>query len=195
MKRWMRQILLFAIALITSAAFVGCGSTAVAIPENMTGKVYTQSNMWENSGHISSVNYSVGRKIPVNTEVKILSMSSGEIVFVDTRYPEVKLIFDNIEKYSKMETAALSRLYFRPNKVDLNRFTKKEQAFIKSFNGFYKPGVTKEALLVARGYPPKHRTPTLAYDSWAYWRNKWVSKNIEFKNNKTVSVNGQLLTE
>jgi hypothetical protein len=195
MKIRMKQILLFAIALIASAGFVGCGASAVAIPENMTGKVYTQVNMWENKGHISSVNYSVGRKIPVNTEVKILSMTSKNIVFVEAKYPDIKLTIDNIEKYSMTDTAALSKLYFAPKKVNLRKFTKKEQEFINTFNGFYKTGISKEAMIVARGYPPKHKTPTMKYDSWSYWRNKWVSKTVEFKNNKTVSVNGQALTE
>jgi hypothetical protein len=190
MKRWMKQAILLAIAAIGAACFSGCGAKSVAVPQNLTGKVYTQVTMWEEKGKISSVNYSIGRKIPVNTEVKILSMSSKEIVFEEAAFPGVKISLINIEKYSQMGTAELAAQYFGAEKVDLSKFTKEEQAFIKNFNGVYKAGITKEALIVARGYPSRHATPTLQYDTWKYWRNKWVTKNVGFENNKVTTFNG-----
>jgi len=195
MNQWIRRSILFIIAVVAVAGFSGCGAAKVEVPQYLTGKVYTQVTMWEEKGHISTLNYSVGRKIPVNTEVKILSMSSKGIVFEDVRIPGIKLSLDNIEKYSQTPTAQLAPLYFAPTKVDLSKFTKKEQNFIKSFDGFYNDGagISKEALIVARGYPPKHMTQTLKYDTWKYWRNRRVTKNVGFENNKLKTYNGQIL--
>lgn len=193
MKQWMKQVVLFAIAAIAAAGFAGCGASNVEVPQNLTGKVYTQVTMWEGNGQISSINYSTGRKIPVNTEVKIISMTSKAIVFEQVAYPGIKLSLINVQKYSQMGTAELSAQYFGPKKVDLSKFTKAERAFINDFDGFYKEGISKKALIVARGYPSKHATPTLEYDTWKYWRNKWVTKNIGFKDNKVVTMNGQPL--
>jgi len=193
MSQWIRQSILFIIAAIAVAGFSGCGAAKVEVPGNLTGKVYTQVTMWEEKGHISTLNYSVGRKIPVNTEVKILSMSSKGIVFEDIRIPGIRLTLDNIQKYSQTNTIKLAPLYFAPAKADLSKFTEQEQGFIKNFDGFYKAGISKEALIVARGYPPKHMTPSLKYDTWKYWRNRWVTKNVGFENNKLKTFNGQPL--
>ncbi len=193
MNNWMKQLTLLAIALIAFVSFTGCGATEVAVPKNLSGKVYTQFNMWEEKGHIHATNYSVGRKIPVNTEVKIISMSSKNVVFEDTRFPGVKLSLDNVEKHTQMSTVELSAQYFGAGKVNVSKFSKDEQSFIKDFVGFYKKGISKEALIVARGYPPRHETPSLKYDTWRYWRNRWVSKNVNFENNKVKSLNGQPL--
>lgn len=193
MKQWMKQALLLIIATIAAIGFSGCGTAAVEVPQSLKGSVYTQVTMWEGNGQISSINYSTGRKIPVNTEVKIISMTSKAIVFEEAAHPGIKLSLINVQKYSQMDTATLSAQYFAPKKVNLSKFTPNERAFINDFDGFYKTGISKEALIVARGYPSKHATPTLEYDTWKYWRNKWVTKNIGFKDNKVTTLNGQPL--
>jgi len=191
MRRWIKQAILLTIAAVAAAGFAGCGSATVEVPQNLTGKVYTQVSMWEEKGVISSVNYATGRKIPVNTEVKILSMSSKDVVFEETAFPGIKLTLLNVEKYSQMGTAELSALLFGAKKVDLSKFTNQEQQFIKNFDGTtYKAGITKEAMIVARGYPSKHATPTLKYDTWKYWRNRWITNDIGFENNKVTTVDG-----
>jgi len=193
MMKWMAKVTMMMAALGVAYMFTGCSGAKVETPKELTGNVYTQVNMWENGGHITVVNYSVGRKIPVNSEVKIFEMTEKTIIFEMVKFPGVKLQIDNIEKYSMTGTAELSKAYFGPAKVDLSKFTKSEQAFIESFDGFYKAGISKEAMVVARGYPPKHMTPTLKYDSWKYWRNKWATKIVGFKDNKSVTVNGEPL--
>ncbi|RLA73403.1 MAG: hypothetical protein DRG24_00215 [Epsilonproteobacteria bacterium] len=193
MKRWMKQAVFFMIAAVAVSSFTGCGATKVEVPKNLTGSVYTQFNMWEEKGHINAINYSVGRKIPANTEVKIISMSSNNIVFEDIRFPDVKLSLDNSEKHTQMNTVQLAAQYFGSSKVNVSKFTKAEQAFIIDFAGFYTKGISKEAMIVARGYPPKHETPSLKYDQWRYWRNRWVSNYLNFKDNKAVAFKGQQL--
>jgi len=193
MMKWLAKALLLLTAVGAVYSFTGCSGAKVETPKDLTGKVYTQVNMWENGGHISYVNYSVGRKIPVNSEVKILEMTEKTITFEMAKFPGVALQFDNIDKYSQTGTAELAKQLFGSAKVDLSKFSKKEQEFIASFDGFYKAGISKEAMVVARGYPPKHMTPTLKYDAWKYWRNKWATKIVGFKDNKSVTVNGEPL--
>jgi len=163
MRRWMKHAIIFMIAAFAAASFSGCGAAKVDIPQNLTNKVYTQVTMWEDKGRVYSLNYSVTNKIPVNTEVHILSMSSKEIVF-EVGYSGQKVTFINIQKYSQMDTASLAARLFGPKKVNLSKFTKKEQSFIKTFAGFYQAGISKEALIVARGYPSQHATSSLKSD-------------------------------
>jgi hypothetical protein len=54
--------------------------------------------------------------------------------------------------------------------------------------GIIVDGMSKNAVLVAYGYPPEHRTGSLYSDRWIYWRNKFVTFSICFdKNDRTVS--------
>ncbi len=196
MRQWFKPLTVLIIAIAAATAFSGCGRAAgvkVEVPKQMSGTVYTQTAMWEDKGKINGINYSVGRKIPVNTAVKIISMSSKEITFEEVAHPGIQLTYINVNKYTMRTSEELLPLYFGAKKVNLSKFTKNEQTFINDFAGFYKAGISKEALIVARGYPPKHATASLEYDTWKYWRNKWVYKTISFKDKKTYMLNGNPL--
>jgi len=48
-----------------------------------------------------------------------------------------------------------------------SKFNGEEKENIKK--GTIAEGMSKEAVLMAYGYPPSHRTAALASDEWAYW--------------------------
>jgi hypothetical protein len=48
-----------------------------------------------------------------------------------------------------------------------NKFEKQIQ------QGIVEPGMTKQEVLMALGYPPAHRTPSIEQPIWTYWRNRW----------------------
>ena len=41
-------------------------------------------------------------------------------------------------------------------------------------------GMTKEQVLMARGYPPGHETPSLDGDRWTYWSSRLVKHTLVF---------------
>jgi hypothetical protein len=41
--------------------------------------------------------------------------------------------------------------------------------------------MTKEQVLMARGYPPAHETPSLDLDTWKYWSSRFVTQTIAFE--------------
>lgn len=45
--------------------------------------------------------------------------------------------------------------------------------------------MTKEEVLIARGYPPSHATLSLDSDQWRFWQNRWDTIIVQF-NNGTV---------
>lgn len=73
---------------------------------------------------------------------------------------------------------------FGENPVDLSRFSTEEQAAIRA--GRVEPGLSKEAVIVARGYPPAHKTPDLESDDWHYWNGRFNSRIYHFKAGKFV---------
>ena len=48
-------------------------------------------------------------------------------------------------------------------------------------------GMSKEALIMSLGYPPKHMTPSLERDYWQYWKNRFKSFAVKFDENGLVS--------
>jgi hypothetical protein len=50
-------------------------------------------------------------------------------------------------------------------------------------------GMSKEAALMARGYPPYHRTPNgIASDEWLYYENTGVTTRVRFENGNLSQV-------
>lgn len=48
--------------------------------------------------------------------------------------------------------------------------------------------MSKDAVLVAIGYPPITRTPTLESDDWTYWSNRFNTFIVYFENGKVSRI-------
>jgi len=48
--------------------------------------------------------------------------------------------------------------------------------------------MSKEAVIAAYGYPPKHRTPALTSNAWTYWDARYERRIVTFKNNKIAKI-------
>ena len=51
-------------------------------------------------------------------------------------------------------------------------------------NGDMRKGMTKELVLLARGHPPAHETPSIEGDRWVYWSSRFVKLTIVFVNGR-----------
>ncbi len=68
--------------------------------------------------------------------------------------------------------------------VSLDHFSEIDRKGIKA--GKVYTGMSKEGVLTAFGYPAVHGTPSLESDRWTYWRNRFVTKVVEFDSNGHV---------
>lgn len=75
---------------------------------------------------------------------------------------------------------------FASTKVSLEQFTELERKAIRA--GEVKAGMSKAAVIVAIGYPPKHRTASLESDSWRYWQNRFNTFVVVFKDEKVDAI-------
>lgn len=165
----------------------GCGAAKLTPSQEADVKskspMYTQVSMWTEKGHIIATNYKKGVFIPVNSKVIISEVSSNAIVMI---FNDQEIVIKNIEGYTKVNISQLLARSFSKTKVDLSKFTKTEQDNIKK--GMVKIGMSKEAVVVARGYPPAHRTISLKENSWRYWTNRFNTNVYEFKDNKVSKI-------
>lgn len=172
------------IALFAAAVLAGCAGKS-PIPQKEGKTAITQINMWSYQGELETTHYSVDTLIPVNSEVQIVNTTGKTITFVvqDTGM-EVTLV--NKEKYTGMGIEGIYDRYFGDSRVDLSKFSSLEREAIEE--GQVVPGMSKDAVLVARGYPPAHRTPTLESDSWRYWQSRFDTIVVNFEDGEVVNI-------
>ncbi len=165
-----------------------CSIAFAAAPEGEA--YYTKANIWyEDAEKPILVNYHTGIMIPVGTKVKIVTFKKDKMQFATES--GVTLTFVNSPKYSNITLQELFDRYFSKESVagwggPLSRFNGKERDHIKK--GTIGEGMSKEAVAMAYGYPPGHRTPSLAGDTWAYWDSRFISFLAHFQNNRLTKI-------
>ena len=172
------------IALFAAAVLAGCAGKS-PIPQTEGKTATTQINMWSYKGELETTHYAVDTLIPVNSKVDILDTTSKTITFrVKDTGMEVTLV--NKAKYTQMSIEGIYDRYFGDSNVNLSKFTKLERDAIES--GRVVEGMSKDAVLVARGYPPAHQTPTLESNSWRYWQSRFDTIIVNFDDGKVSSI-------
>jgi hypothetical protein len=145
------------------------------------GKEYyaRYTSKYERNEH-SATNYWVGDTLPINTKVQLVKLSKGGFTLkrLDTG---ATIDVKNEEKYTKRDGIQLAKemLAEQPTNIDLYG---KEMADAIS-TGTPRLGMTKTQVLLARGYPPSHETPSLESSNWKYWDNRWVTHMFVFDGN------------
>lgn len=155
--------------------------------EQMQGTLYTQVNMWTEKNQIIATNYQRGYMIPVNSEVVIVSYSSKEIKFKVVGQEQV-ISFVNIPKHTNLTIEQLFSKIFAKTKVNMASFSSTAKKAIEAGN--LKNGMTKAEVIVARGYPPFIGTPSLDSNIWKFWQNRFVTRDVQFKNGKVSKLVG-----
>ena len=183
---------------ILGFGLVGCGgaklSPQVQQAFEKKQEMYTQRNMFISTigrfGQkvIDTTNYGNGVVIPVNTKVKFKDINARQMSFT---YNGSMVILKNTPKYSNTNMEQMVNRYFAPKKVNLAKFTKAEREAIHNasiVSDRVAVGMSKEAVLVSRGYPPAHATSSTKADTWKFWENRFNTTLIHFKNNKVVKI-------
>jgi hypothetical protein len=175
-----------------------------APPHPMNGEMrYTCCNMRYEKPEISDVNYQKGTLIPFGTRVQILEVRRNNVKFQPAGHPPITLVL----KYGKDAGLTMDQLVERTFVTEdphakLARVASKGGKAVKGAKapadertrklieqGVIEPGMTKDQVLMAKGYPPAHRTPSLDAPMWTYWENRWVTSEVYFDGDKVVRVN------
>jgi hypothetical protein len=157
-------------------------SIAPAKIEPVVGKDYfTRFTFHEEKNEYSTTNYSRGAVVPINTPVKLVSMSGSTLVLkrLDTNQ-EVKV--KNEEKYTAKPITGIAAMMLSAEKTPLEKLPEEVANAVK--NGDLRKGMTRELALMARGYPPAHETPSVDGDRWTYWSSRFVKLTIIFSNGR-----------
>jgi len=192
MNNLAKQLLLGSVVAFMSFGLGGCGGAGVS-PEHQKqvdehAQMMTQVGMFAQGSGINTLNYTLGFPIPVNSIVFYEDINSKQLAF---SYNDKRYYLRNNPRYSKTNMDQMLDRYFGTKKVDLSKFTPEEQKNIKANKAVV--GMSKEAVILAIGYPPAHVTPDWkSMDDWKYWKFQrgYAQDTIiyHFKNNKLASI-------
>ena len=183
---WYRQfyiILTLALALLSNASVGGAQKPGGLAAKG--DKLYTQFSLYYEEDHHITTNYRKGVLVPVNTEVEFVKASRKRITVRIPSY-DVTVHFENEEGYSGEKIDGIFKRTFGKAPVNISGFTEAEQSSIKK--GTVAVGMSKDAVVKAMGYPPKHKTPTLNMDQWRYWKNRFDTMLVFFDDGKVTSI-------
>ena len=88
----------------------------------------------------------------------------------------------NRDKYTKLTNKEFLQRQLDNEQVDLSGFNDLEKKNI--LQGKVRIGMSKQAVLISRGYPPAHKTSDLTSDRWQYWEESSHSHYYYFVNGK-----------
>ena len=188
------------LGLAAAASFVtGCPVGGPKVPNPLDGQMrYTCCNIRYEKPDISDVNYQQGAIIPYGTRVQIIEVRKNEVKFLPVGHPEITLVYKHGRKVYPFEQYVDRIFLTDPPKLAGSSAPaattkgKKKSAAAPAANRFAKqieqglvePGMTKAEVLMALGYPPAHRTPSLEQPIWTYWRNRWDVFMVYFDGDK-----------
>lgn len=142
---------------------------------------YMRHCIWFERGDSEATNYARGALVPINTKVTLLAYGDDEFTIrIGTTSQVVEI--ENEHKYTQKSISEIARNMLSKKEVSLKRYDDDIAAAIR--NGQMRLGMTKVQVLMARGWPPAHRTPTLEQDAWVYWPSRFITQTIVFKDGK-----------
>jgi hypothetical protein len=157
---------------------------AKASPALKDGEHYLAYNVWyENPDRLYSINYKRGNILPAGSVVSKVRVEPGrtpKIHFHHNEY-ETDFVIHFTKKYHGTLTAEKFKdrmLTDKPIEELTKDMSDLEKDAIQA--GQVSAGMSKEAVLIAWGYPPEHRTVSIKAPSWIFWTSRFVNKTLQF---------------
>ena len=155
------------------------------VPITVGNTYFTRCNFHYEKGRHLTTNYSRGTMVPINTEVKVLSMG-GDTLMLEIGGQVIKI--DNVEDFSRRSLDQIASRMLSPTPIPLEQLGELTSGLIT--RGQLRLGMTKEQVLMARGYPPGHETLDVSSDRWIYWSSRFVKQTLLFSNGRLVEGRG-----
>jgi len=147
------------------------------IQPEVGGEYFTRFTFSYERGLYRSTNYRRGSMVPINTRVRVVSFAPDEMI-LDMGGARIKVTNDREYTNGSIEDFASLMLSDQPTRIEA--YGEKRANEIR--NGVLRLGMTREQVIMTRGYPPKHETPSLDLDRWVFWSSRFVKHTLVFYN-------------
>jgi len=181
----MRRMLLLALAMVLALPVLLSARRAA---EDQEG--YLTQNLWVENGKGHTTYYAAANSdvIPAGSQVSLTKISKKGFVLESAGE---KIKFDYVAKHFDMDiNEFLDHLLSDSSpKAKWAGFSAVDKQGIKE--GVIKVGMSKQAVLVAAGYPPVTKTEDIKSDHWIYQRNRFAWLNVRFAKGKVSQVGNE----
>lgn len=184
-RSFLLSLALAALAMVMA----GCASAPPKFASDISKDetYYTQVGMWADQGvEILATNYERGTFIPADSEARIHEITGDSISFQVPELGDRTFRLLNVPKYTQADMRELFDRTFAKEALDLGQFSDDVAENIRQ--GQVEPGMSKDAVIAARGYPPAHETPSLDLDRWRYWANRFGTNVVVFDDGKVDEI-------
>lgn len=172
-----------AILVLVLTTVAGCGRTRYQVETQ--GQVYSLTTLHADArGRISSVNYTNGTRIPICTPVEFGAISSRQARF--THAQTGQRFTYTMHRSARTPIDQQMARNFGTACPNTAAMSPEDQAGIQQGQVF--PGMTKQGVIMAAGYPPEHRTPSLQQDTWRYWGSRKRTFEVHFVNGVVAEI-------
>jgi len=141
------------------------------------GKSWETTNYWTDKSIL----------VPINSKVTLTSLGAKAMQIKIEKTGQA-LTIENVQKYSQKEMVAIAKAMLTGTPVPIEKFDEKIAKNLR--NGILVLGMTKEQVVMTRGYPPGHKTPSLEIDTWTYWDNRFVTHALVFQDGVLIKGRG-----
>ena len=162
---------------------IGYFDTIKSDPDIVAGQTYyLRHNLMFEKGTWVATNYWRGTLLLINTKVTVATLGNKSMLI---KWDSGSLTIEN-NNYTKINMAALAKRMLSPNPVPIEKFGDAMAGNITS--GTMVKGMTREQIIMTRGYPPAHKTPSITADNakWMYWRSNFIIETIAISGGKLV---------
>lgn len=184
-----RMILLFVMLSLVSACTQGSTSPGMqgSTQSFYGGTFYSKYNIHIDRGGDTKASYANYTQspthsfIPYGSQFRLEKWRRGFALITTTGE---KIYYQFSKRHMKMSVETYINTILSRNSVsyDLQGVDKEGVSAGKVL-----PGMTKDAVMIALGYPATHRTPQLSANQWVYWRNRFTTRTVTFDNNGIVT--------
>jgi hypothetical protein len=171
----MRKVM---VAVLVTSFFLAWLSLGLAAEPTDDSIYYTRIGFFYEKGTHKTTNYLRGTWVPINTKVEVLKKTATQIGIRMVGTGE-KVKIANKRSISGEGIDGIFDRMFSRDATDLTAYSPKQVKNIMAGN--YDPGMTKEEIILAIGYPPKHQTSSLDRNAWRYWRSKFDTVLLYFE--------------
>jgi len=163
-------------------------------PTDRIGKnYYLRANLWhDEQGLILSTNYREDRTfLPAGTEVMITRLTDETIEFTIPGENRLYTILDVRHHSMRVSVETLFDWYFSADNPaqspgPFDTFTETEKKNILA--GTIERGMSRQAVLMAYGYPPRYLNSSLTNDFWVYWDSPRSSTVVQFVDDRVFRI-------
>lgn len=177
-----RAILTARIFVLLLIAFSFCGLSLAAGDSNWEDKTfYLGHNVWfEQPIKIPTTNYHKGMILKVGSQATITRVTDRTADF-SVEGATYRLVYVRNHHANVSIADVIKRTFLSENPLKSSKyrsFSKSEKANIK--DGTIEKGMSKDAVIMAYGYPPDHRTPSINNNIWTYWMHRFKTTVLRF---------------